>query len=117
MSRPSFLWLFFGVLVTFAVQAQRAPQFKSEVLPVLEKNCASCHSPTNKIGGLDLNTFPAFMAGGSNGPPIAPGQPERSLLWKVIETDKIETGKTHPANQLTDAEKQLIKAYITEGRF
>jgi len=119
MSRLRFLWLFLGVTLVFAVpaRAQRAPQFKSEVLPVLEKNCVSCHGPAKKTSGLDLSTFPAFMAGGTNGPAIAPGQPDHSLLWKVIETDKIEADKTHPANQLTDAEKQLIKAYITEGRF
>jgi len=64
-----------------------------------------------KTAGLDLSSFPAFMAGGDSGPAIAPGAPEQSRLWKAIETDK------HPGGQLNDAEKQLVKAYIAEGRF
>src|SRR5882724_5089342 len=119
MSFPRLLCLLcWSALVSgLPAQAQRAPQFKSEILPVLEKNCVSCHGTTKKAGGLDLSSFPAFMAGGGSGPAIAPGRPGQSLLWKVIETGRIAVEKTHPANELTDAEKQLIKAYIEEGRF
>ena len=92
--------------------AQRAPLFKSEVLPVLEKNCVSCHGPARKMAGLDLSTFAGLMDGGSSGPAIAPGKPDRSLLYKLIETDKMPMG-----GKLSDAEKQLLRAYIEQGRF
>jgi hypothetical protein len=72
--------------------AQRAPLFKDEVLPVLERSCVKCHSPQNKMGGLDLSTFAGFMAGGASGPAIAPGKPERSLLWIMIESGKMPMG-------------------------
>ena len=44
------------VAVAFAVPAfaQRDPLFKTEILPVLEKNCVSCHSPERKMAKLDL---------------------------------------------------------------
>jgi hypothetical protein len=64
------------------------------------------------MAGLDLSTFSGLMAGGSSGPAIAPNKPERSLLWKMIETDKMPLGGI-----LTGAEKQLIRAYIEQGRF
>lgn len=92
--------------------AQRAPLFKDEILPVLQKNCTSCHNPDNKMGKLDLTTFAGVMAGGDSGPVIAPGKPQRSLMWLQIESGKMPMG-----GKLSNAQKQLIKAYIEFGRF
>jgi len=98
-----------GVVPVFA---QRAPLFKSEILPILEKNCASCHGTQQKMAGLDLSSFAGMMNGSSSGPVIAPGKPERSLLWKLIEGGQMPQG-----GKLTEAEKQTIRAYIEQGRF
>src|SRR6476620_8977863 len=83
--------------------AQRDPLFKTEILPVLEKNCVKCHNPQQKMARLDLSTFSGMMEGSSSGPVIAPGKPERSLLWKLIESDQMPQGP----KKLTAAEKQL----------
>ena len=61
---------------------------------------------------LDLSTFTGMMEGSSSGPVIAPGKPERSLMWKLIESGQMPQG-----GKLTTAEKQLIKSYIQYGRF
>jgi len=92
--------------------AQRDPLFKTEILPVLEKNCVGCHGQQRKMAKLDLSTFTGMMEGSGSGPVIAPGKPERSLMWKMIETDQMPQG-----GRLTAAEKQLIKSYIQYGRF
>src|SRR6266702_3595206 len=92
--------------------AQRDPLFKTEILPVLEKNCVQCHGPNQKMAKLDLSSFTGMMEGSSSGPVIAPGKPERSLMWKLIENDQMPQG-----GKLTTAEKQLIKSYIQYGRF
>ncbi|MBL8211150.1 MAG: PSD1 domain-containing protein [Bryobacterales bacterium] len=92
--------------------AQRAPLFKDEILPILNKSCNQCHNENQKMAGLDLSTFSGVMAGGTNGPVIAPGKPERSLLWQMIESDKMPMG-----GKLSNADKQAIKAYIEQGRF
>ncbi len=99
-------------LSTSVAFAQRAPLFKDEVLPILEKSCTKCHSPQSKMGGLDLTTFAGMMAGGGSGPAIAPGKPSHSLLWIMIESGKMPMGGT-----LTRAQKQTIQAYIEQGRF
>src|SRR5215831_3495050 len=105
----------FGILAALAAMpafAQRDPLFKTEILPVLEKNCVSCHGPSQKMAKLDLSSFTGMMEGSSSGPVIAPGKPERSLMWKMIENDQMPQG-----GKLTNAEKQLIKSYIQYGRF
>src|SRR4051794_7946277 len=98
--------------ISAPASAQRDPLFKTEILPVLEKNCVGRHSPQRKMGKLDLSTFTGMMEGSSSGPVIAPGKPERSLMWKMIESDQMPQG-----GKLTTAEKQLIKSYIQYGRF
>jgi Protein of unknown function (DUF1553)/Protein of unknown function (DUF1549)/Planctomycete cytochrome C len=108
-------WLRLGIalsIIAVPAFAQRAPIFKSEIMPVLEKNCVMCHSEKQKMAGLDLSSFSGMMAGSSSGPVIAPGKPERSMLWKMIENDQMPQG-----GKLTAAEKQLIHAYIEQGRF
>src|SRR5580765_8910515 len=84
-------WLRVGIGVALVVPAfaQRDPLFKTEILPVLEKNCVSCHGPKQKMAKLDLSSFAGMMEGSSAGPVIAPGKPERSLMWKMIENDQM----------------------------
>src|SRR5215813_1295930 len=105
----------FGVgllILSIPAIAQRDPLFKTEILPVLEKNCVSCHGPNQKMARLDLSSFAGMMEGSSSGPVIAPGKPERSLMWKMIESDQMPQG-----GRLSNADKQLIKSYIQYGRF
>src|SRR5262249_18362861 len=111
--RRSF-WFGAGIAVALAlpVAAQRDPLFKTEILPVLEKNCVKCHNPQQKMAKLDLTTFTGMMEGSSSGPVLAPGKPERSLMWKLIENGRMPQG-----GKMTTAEKQLIKSYIQYGRF
>jgi hypothetical protein len=111
--RSSWLYLSLALVVAAVpAAAQRAPLFKSEIMPVLEKNCVMCHGEKQKMAGLDLSSFSGMMAGSSSGPVIAPGKPDRSMLWKMIENDQMPQG-----GKLTTAEKQLIHAYIEQGRF
>ena len=98
--------------ITGTAFGQRAPIFQSEVLPVLEKHCNRCHGPQTKSGGLDLSGFAGLMAGGSAGRVIEPRKPESSLLWTTIQSNHRVDG-----GELTDAEKQLLRTYIEQGRF
>ncbi len=98
--------------IAIPAAAQRDPLFKTEILPVLEKNCVQCHGPQQNMAKLDLSSFTGMMQGSSSGPVLVPGKPERSLMWKLIETGQMPQG-----GKLTVAEKQLIKSYIQYGRF
>ena len=41
--------------------------FAHQVMPILKKNCAECHTDGKKKGGLSMNTRAEFLAGGENG--------------------------------------------------
>src|SRR6188474_2478943 len=109
MKKATFAAVLGFVLPAFA---QRAPLFKDEILPILERSCVSCHNSKQKMAKLDLSTFTGMMEGSASGPVIAPGKPERSLLWKMIENGQMPQG-----GKLSAADKQSIQAYIQFGRF
>src|SRR5688572_14089873 len=100
------------IVVPAIAQVVRVPIFQHEILPVLQKNCTKCHGETEKMAGLDLTSVATIMKGGSSGPAITPGKPDRSLLWKMIET-----GKMPVSGVLSEADKKLLFAWIEQGRF
>jgi mono/diheme cytochrome c family protein len=38
-----------------------------DVRPILRANCAGCHKPGKKKGGLDVTTYAALLRGGESG--------------------------------------------------
>mgnify|MGYP006209244691 CR=1 FL=1 len=62
-----------AALASLPLSAQfftRAPMWQHEVLPVIEKNCASCHGGEQTMAELDLTKFDSVLKGGISGPPV-----------------------------------------------
>ncbi len=103
----------FGVGRLDAFVADAAPDvFKDKVQPILEQNCVSCHGAKIQRSGLDLRTEESVLKGGTRGTAIVPGDPEKSLLFKLI------THKEEPAmpmgGKLSDAEIAVIADWIKQ---
>src|SRR5260370_35541597 len=62
--------------------------FKQRVLPVREKNCATCHMAANPAGGLSVASLDSLLSGGKHGPAIAPGNAKGSLLLQYVRGEK-----------------------------
>ncbi|HEU4752667.1 MAG TPA: DUF1549 domain-containing protein, partial [Armatimonadota bacterium] len=58
--------------------------FTSEVRPVLEEKCVSCHSGEKPQGGLRLTSREAVLKGGGSGPAVNISKPEQSLLVAAV---------------------------------
>ena len=60
--------------------------FEKKIRPIFVENCYKCHSKeAEKLkGGLLLDTRDGVLKGGDTGPPIVPGQPDKSLLIKAV---------------------------------
>src|SRR5262245_9591915 len=58
--------------------------FEEHVLPILKDRCTGCHNQDKKRGGLVVNNYTALMAGGSSGAAVKAGDPDGSLLYKVV---------------------------------
>ncbi len=93
--------------------AGEAPRFEKDVLPILTKYCFTCHGQSSPKLGLDLRTAVSALKGSFNGPVIAKGKPDESLLWK-----KVSTRQMPPAiygQKMPDSDLETIKTWIAEG--
>ncbi|GAB4574630.1 MAG: hypothetical protein Kow0077_22170 [Anaerolineae bacterium] len=75
--------------------------------PVLVETCGRCHSGEDAPAGLDVSTYETLMAGGEDGPVIAPGDPDASLILQVLN-------EGHFA-RLDDDQMQLLMDWIAAG--
>jgi len=104
-----------------AVSAQGAdtPAFYTQkVRPILMTNCGKCHMDMNHKGGLAMDTKASLMKGGRDGVVIVPGDPEHSLLLKLVKHEgPPEDPKPMPPKspKLSDADIAVIEQWIKAG--
>ncbi len=107
---------FVGVLSLGAIPiASAAVDFDHEIVPLLRKNCAECHTGTKKKGGLSFNTRESLLKGGENGAVIKPGDSSGSLLLKVVLSSDPDEQMPPKGDRLSAAEVERLKLWIDEG--
>ena len=84
--------------------------FTRDVLPLLQSRCFSCHDQQNHSGGLNLEN--ALVRGGESGPVIVAGQPDQSLLLRLVSDGVMPPDK---ADRLSAAEVSLLQRWIAGG--
>jgi len=90
--------------------------FEKKVRPVLVKHCYSCHSAEAKKikGELRLDTRDAVLKGGSSGPAIVPGDPDKSLLIQAVRHAE-ETLKMPKDSKLKAEEIAALEEWVKRG--
>lgn len=84
--------------------------FDRTIAPLLARHCLDCHSGARPRGGLDLTRRQAMLAGGKTGPAVVPGTAADSLLWQLVEADKM------PPKKPLDADaKRSFRTWIDAG--
>ena len=88
-----------------------AGEFDANVFPLLKAKCVACHSAAKAASGFSVSDLASVLKGGARlGPPVVPGEPEKSPLLLVL------TGKLQPAmplgGQLKAAEIALVENWI-----
>src|SRR4051812_32545677 len=78
------------ILAATVVAAEEQPSreaidfFESKVRPILAETCINCHGPKKQQAGLRMDSRAAVLKGGTEGPVVVPGDPEKSALVKAI---------------------------------
>ncbi len=85
--------------------------FKQKVLPIFAANCAMCHGASMQRGRLDVRSEESLRRGGTRGPAVVPGQPEQSLLYRLV-THKEEPAMPLGGAKLSDNELASIAEWI-----
>jgi WD40 repeat protein len=105
-------WLLFSPLVHAADQPKI--NYQDHILPLFRNSCLNCHNPDKKKGGLDLSTYAAALAGADSEKVINPGDPETSILYKlVMHLD--EPKMPQKSDKLPAKELALIRQWIEQG--
>ena len=108
-----------GLRTVAAQDAANKPAFYTEkVRPLLQTNCGKCHFDVNHKGGLSLQTTASTMKGGRSGAAIVPGDPENSLLVKLIRHEgPANDPMPMPAKapKMSDADIATIEQWVKAG--
>ena len=95
------------------------PEFyTTRVQPIFEANCGRCHLGNNRRGGLNMDTRAALLKGGHDGAVIVPGDPDKSLLVKLIRHEgPADDPMPMPpkADKLSDADIATVSKWIKAG--
>ena len=68
----------------FAADVSPGDFFEAKVRPLLAANCYKCHGEKKQESDLRLDSRQAAMKGGTDGPVIVPGEPDKSLLVQAV---------------------------------
>ncbi|HVJ86503.1 MAG TPA: c-type cytochrome domain-containing protein [Caulifigura sp.] len=111
--------LFVAVLTAACCQpafcAEPAPDYATQVAPLLTKYCGGCHKTDEPEGKFSVSTWKEFQKGGEHGPAFLAGDSGTSRMMRLI------TGAAEPKmppegeKQPTEAEVALLKAWIDGG--
>lgn len=90
--------------------------FEKKVRPILVERCYECHSAESgkSKGGLTVDSQPALLQGGDNGPALVAGAPDKSLLITAIRYQKREL-QMPPKSPLPAAEQRVLEEWIQRG--
>ena len=117
MSRITVLPATYLALLTAPVLgAADAEFFEKRIRPLLVEHCTECHGADKQKGGLRLDHRGGWQRGGDSGPSLIPGDPDNSLLWKVVSYEDRDL-KMPPKQKLSDRDLADLRTWIASGAY
>ena len=98
------------VFISFVINFIIA-DYASDIQPIFDSNCTSCHGYPNQYGDLVLFSYDDLMNSGT----VVPGDASSSSLYDRITREESENGDMPPTGSLSDEEIALIEAWINNG--
>lgn len=106
-----------GAGIMFAAcHSNKKVDFSTEVKPVLNKHCISCHGGVKQNGGFSvLFREEALGITKSGKPAIVPGHPEKSEFIRRLTCKDPKERMPQKGQPLTNAEIDLLTRWVKEG--
>ncbi len=113
-------WLLMPLLLLGAGSALRGEEKKPEpvsftrqVFPLFKDRCITCHSGSQPMKNLSLETPETIMKGGDQGPILVKGKSAESLVVQYLTGQR--SPKMPPNEELDSGQIDLVKRWIDEG--
>ena len=113
-------FLTFAVIIAIAgfmiFGQEKEVDFSTQIKPILNKNCISCHGGVKKSGGFSvLFEEEAFANTKSGHPAIIPGDPNGSEMIRRLTATDPEVRMPYERSPLSEEEIDLLKTWIKQG--
>ena len=89
--------------------------YASQIQPIFNMNCTTCHYSSGGMGSLNLTSFSALMSGGVSGPSVVAGDHQNSLLYQRVVLPPGADGNMPPNVPLSQSQIDLIAQWIDQG--
>ncbi|MGC8551363.1 MAG: c-type cytochrome domain-containing protein [Phycisphaerae bacterium] len=96
---------------------ERLVVYRDIISPIFTTDCITCHGPDKQKAGLRLDTFAALMKGSHDGPVIAVGEPDHSVLVQRLLLRAGDRHRMPPAGKPgpTNDQIALIRWWVRSG--
>jgi len=95
--------------------ASRQVNFRTDIQPILENSCVSCHGRGRVKGGLKMESREQLLAGGDSGPVVVSGKSGESLLIQLVSGVDPDNIMPQKGKRLTAEQVGLVRAWIDQG--
>ncbi len=95
-------------------RSQQLEFFESKVRPILVEHCQKCHGPDKQRGGLRLDSFTGFSAGGESGTTVVAGKPDESTLVRAV---RFEDYEMPPTGKLPEQAIATLVEWVASGAY
>jgi hypothetical protein len=113
--KPTFVFLVALLLAPLADSEAAAPDFDTEILPVLKKRCFECHGSEKQESGLRIDSRAALLKGGDFGAAVVVGDVAGSHLIEVISSTDDDKKMPPEGERLSAVEIETLKEWIAQG--
>src|SRR6185436_17638290 len=108
--------LVIAILILRLTISHKPVDFTTQVKPILNKNCISCHGGVRQKGGFSLLFREEALAKTKSGKyGIVPGDPEHSEMIRRITLNDPEDRMPYKHDPLSKQEISTLKRWIKEG--
>ncbi|MCK7555835.1 DUF1549 domain-containing protein [Chitinophaga sedimenti] len=103
-------------IVPFFLHGDRHIDYNTDVKPIINKKCISCHGGVKKQGGFSLLFREEALAETKSGKPaIIPGDPDGSEMIRRLTLKDEEERMPYKEHPLAEEEIAVLRAWIKQG--
>ena len=116
----SILWtaiILVGIIAVFAFSTKKhIVDYSTDVKPILNKKCITCHGGVKKQGGFSVLFREEALGKTESGhPAIIPGDPDKSEMMKRLTSHDPEERMPYKEEPLHDEEIDILRRWIKQG--